>query len=101
MPKFLIEVPHSPEPRACARVIQVFLSTGSHYLTNADWGCRDGVHKAWMIVEVDDKAAARAIVPSAFRAEATIVRLGRFSLEKIERVLAEHPTRDPGGAVGG
>ena len=44
MQRYLIEVPHEPEELACARVIQTFLDTGSHYLTHADWGCEDGVH---------------------------------------------------------
>ena len=51
MAKFLIEVPHPEETVACARVVDVFLKTGSHYLTGADWGCKDGVHKSWMLVD--------------------------------------------------
>jgi len=46
MPRFLIEVPHDEDVIACAQVIKIFLSTGSHFLSNADWGCRDGEHKA-------------------------------------------------------
>ncbi|HYX20866.1 MAG TPA: hypothetical protein VFA98_08480 [Thermoanaerobaculia bacterium] len=41
MPRFLIEVPHEAETVACARVVDVFLKSGSHFLSNADWGCRD------------------------------------------------------------
>ncbi len=51
MPRFLIEVVHESEVVACARVVEVFLRTGSHYLTHADGGCKDGVHKSWIIVE--------------------------------------------------
>ena len=46
MPKFLIEVPHEADTLECTRVVHVFLSTGSHFLTNAEWGCKSGVHKA-------------------------------------------------------
>ena len=63
MSKFLIEVPHEEETVACATVVQVFLASGSHFLTHADWGCMDGEHAAWMIVDVDTKAEALAIVP--------------------------------------
>jgi hypothetical protein len=55
MPGFLIEVPHEPEILACARVMETFLKTGSHFLTNADWGCRDGNHSAWIIADVDTR----------------------------------------------
>jgi hypothetical protein len=36
MPKFLIDVAHASDELACARVVQVFLTSGSHFLTNAD-----------------------------------------------------------------
>ena len=90
MPKFLIEVPHEPEVVACAKVVKVFLATGSHFLTHADWGCLDGAHSAWLIVDVADKQEARAILPPAFRADARIVGLNMFSMEQIDAILAHH-----------
>ncbi|HXS82731.1 MAG TPA: hypothetical protein VN896_08415 [Methylomirabilota bacterium] len=87
MPKFLIEVPHEADTLECTRVVHVFLSTGSHFLTNAEWGCKSGVHSAWMLVDMDDKAQALAIVPPAFRAHARIVGLTRFTLTEIEPAL--------------
>ena len=90
MPKFLIEVPHEEETVACATVVQVFLASGSHFLTHADWGCMDGEHAAWMIVDVDTKAEALAIVPPAFRTGAKIVALNKFSMEQIDNLLRQH-----------
>ena len=90
MAKFLIEVPHDADTVACSRVVHVFLTSGSHFLANAEWGCLDGDHRAWMIVDVENKAEARAIVPQAFRADAYVVALNRFELEKIERFLKKH-----------
>ena len=90
MARFLIEVPHEEETVACARVVEIFLNTGSHYLTHTDWGCMDGEHKAWLIVEVDNKEDARRILPPAFRPHARIVGLNKFSLEQIDEILAHH-----------
>jgi hypothetical protein len=90
MARFLIEVPHEPDTVACARVVKVFLSSGSHLLTHADWGCMDGDHHAWMIVDVANKAEAMAIVPPAFRASARIVGLNYFSVEQIDQILKSH-----------
>jgi hypothetical protein len=95
VPKFLIEVPHESDSVECARAVHVFLSTGSHFLTNAEWGCWDGVHSAWMIVEVENKAEALGIVPPAFRPGTRIVGLNRFSLPKIESFLSRHPRKEP------
>jgi hypothetical protein len=91
MPKFLIEVPHEAESVACARAVQILLSTGSHYLTNADFGCSDGVHKGWIMVEVDSKEAARSILPPAFRSQATVVKLNKFSMKELEELIKHHP----------
>jgi hypothetical protein len=90
MSKFLIEVPHPDEELACAMVVRVFLNTGSHFLTHADWGCMDGVHSAWFIVDAADKAEARLVVPPAFRAQARITGLNKFTLEHIDKVISHH-----------
>jgi hypothetical protein len=90
MARFLIEVPHEEEAVACARVVEIFLKTGSHFLTHTDWGCMDGEHKAWLIVEVDSKEDARGILPPAFRPQARIVSLNKFTMEQIDEVLAYH-----------
>ena len=88
--KFLIEVPHDANTVACARVVDVFLKSGSHFLSRADWGCRDGVHKAWMLVDVDTKEEAERIVPPGMRPYATIVKLNCFTVEEIDEILREH-----------
>ena len=73
--------------------MEVFLKTGSHFLTHADWGCTDGTdgeHKAWIIAEVDSKEEARSILPPTLRSQAKIVRLNYFTLEEIDTILSHH-----------
>jgi len=90
MPKYLIEVTHPEETVACAKVVRIFLETGSHYLTQAEWGCRDGDHRAWLIVEATDREEARSIVPPPIRSDAHVVELNRFTLEEIDEILEHH-----------
>ncbi len=90
MPRFFIEVPHEEQLVACANAVKIFLESGSHFLTHADWGCKDGVHKAWFIAEVDSKEQARAIVPPAYRSRANVVQLNAFTLEEIDELLRYH-----------
>ncbi len=90
MARFFIEVPHEEQTLACARAVQVFLESGSHFLSHADWGCKDGVHKAWIVAEVDSRDEARGIVPPAFRRQAKIVQLNAFTLAEIEDILRHH-----------
>ena len=58
MHRFFIEVPHKSDLVDCTRAVEIFLRTGSHFLTHADWGCRDNEHKAWLVVEVGTRIKA-------------------------------------------
>lgn len=90
MSRFLVEISHDPEEFACARVVKVFLASGSHLLTNADWGCKDGVHSAWLIVDVNTKQEALLTVPVPFRAEARIVALTKYEMPEIDAILERY-----------
>ena len=90
MARFLVEVPHDPKRLACARVVQIFLKTGSHFLTHADWWCSDGEHKAWFIAEVGSKEEARLIVPPTLRSQAKVVGLISYTMEEIDEILRDH-----------
>jgi hypothetical protein len=87
MDKFLIEVPHEATEQACARAIQIFLESGSHFLVNADWGCEDDEHKAWMLVDVDSREEAMHILPPGLRREAKIIRLRKFGKKDMDAYL--------------
>jgi len=93
MARFLIELPHESETIACARASKVLLETGSHFLTHADFGCNDGVHKAWIVVDADSKDQARNMVPLAYRRQATIVQLNKFGLNELEDLIKHHEGR--------
>lgn len=90
MARFLIEVPHSGTTLDCARTVEVFLRTGSHFLSHADWGCRDGDHRAWIVLEAESREEARKVIPSIFQAQAKIVQLNAFTMMDIEHLLHQH-----------
>ena len=90
MARFLIEVPHAANTAACLRAARIFLNTGSHFLSHADWGCMDGVHKAWLIMDLENKEQARNILPPAYRPHAQIIQLNEFTMEKIEEIGHHH-----------
>jgi hypothetical protein len=90
MGRFLIEVSHEATPGECGLALELLLKSGSHCVSEAEWGCSDGVHKGWIIVDVDTKEEASAIVPPVYRSRATIVRLTKFTIENIGPMLALH-----------
>ena len=70
--------------------MEVFLRAGSHFLTHADWGCKDGEHKAWFILDVDSREEARNVVPSIFQAQAKVVQLNAFTMKDLDDLLQRH-----------
>ena len=91
MARYFIEVPHGEGSIACVEAIHAFLHSGSHFMTNAEWGCKDGEHKAWIILEdVEDKEMARMVIPPQYRANARITELTRFSRDQIDAIVAKH-----------
>ena len=87
MARFLIEVAHEATEEACLTAINTLLSTGSHFLTNTEWGCKDEEHKCWVIVDVDSKEEARSILPPVYRNEAKIIKLNRYTLDDLTEAI--------------
>ena len=81
MPTYLIEIPHSGNAVECHQIIKLFLESGSHLLSNADWGCKDGVHKSWFKGEFDNKEQVLPIIPPLLRYTAIIVEITKFKKE--------------------
>jgi hypothetical protein len=88
MPRYLIYTTHTPEE--CVETLDSYLHAGAHYLTHADWGCEDGAHAEWLIVEAQNDADARLMVPPVVRNAAQVVRLSRYTPEQI-RALHQEP----------
>jgi hypothetical protein len=90
MTRYMIEVSHENSKDACNQAVQAFMETGSHFMTNADWGCGDDEHKAWFIVELESKDQARTILPPLFRDKARIIELQRFEPASSDETIQQH-----------
>ncbi len=89
MPRYLIELTHEDEHAACVKALRAIELYGSHFVTHADWGCKDGIHSGWLIAELVSRDEAMQIVPPDFRQEARIIELNRFTKEQIASLIAE------------
>ena len=85
MATYLIEIPHSANTFECKQVIKLFVESGSHLLSNADWGCKSGVHKSWFTGDFNSKEEALQIIPPLLRHNASIIELIKFSKTDIEQ----------------
>ncbi len=80
MDRYLIESPHTEGN--CHLVIKEVRAKG--YLHRFEWGCADGVHCGWAIIEAESEGQARMIVPSIVRSDARVVRLVKFDPDQVE-----------------
>ncbi|MSQ11540.1 MAG: hypothetical protein EXR48_02405 [Dehalococcoidia bacterium] len=95
MPRYVIESDHDPAPDACLRMLGAFLQAGAHFLTNAEWGCMAGVHKAWIVVEAESDAEARLMVPPVIRNTVRLVKLNKFTPDMIRQLHTQHGLKPP------
>ena len=91
MPRFMVESSHEredpSEPESvCLRAFEEAVAQGSHYLTHAEFGCEDGVHKSWVFVDAEDKEDARRMVPPLARATAVIVRVRQITPDDFRKL---------------
>ncbi len=82
MERFIVISPHTAKD--CAAVLKQMLYTG--YITHFEWGCADGEHTGWAILEAENPKEALLVVPPGQRPQAHVVRLNRFSPEEITRM---------------
>jgi len=84
MDRYLIETPHTDEE--CLGLLNQILAAG--YLHNFDWGCEDGNHSGWAIIEAESQEQAMLAVPTMVRSKARVVKLNRFTNEDVEGLHA-------------
>jgi hypothetical protein len=78
MHTYIIESPHTAED--CRLVIKEVYAMG--YLHHFEWGCADGDHAGWAIVEAENEIHAKMMVPSVIRNAARVVRVVKFDIDE-------------------
>ena len=79
MDRYIIISPHTPED--CIKAIKIIEAAGS--VTRWDWGCKDGEHCGWVVVEAESNQQALLAVPPLERHKARAIKLVRFTPQEI------------------
>jgi len=87
MEKYLIEIKNGGDKASCLRSIQSFLSSRTHFVTSAEWGCMEGENKAWLIIKTYNPSDAMRIIPAAYRQHAKITQLHKFKDKEIDESM--------------
>ena len=82
MDRYLIISPHTQAD--CVKALRNIETAGS--VTRWDWGCKDGDHTGWVIVEAENKEQAMLVVPTLERPNARAVKLVRFTPDDVKNM---------------
>ena len=77
MARYLVETNHTA--RECMWALKQALRENPEFLTQFEWGCKDGEHRGWAIVDAEDKFAVQALIPQILRPYTRIVALNEFT----------------------
>lgn len=89
MDRYLVISNHTAED--CKMAIRHFMEYHSGFLNHFEWGCMDGEHAAYAIVEAENHEHAKMAVPALLRDKAKVVKLTSFSKESItDAIQATH-----------
>ncbi len=78
---FLVVSPHTAEE--CLAALDQIAATGKDALNNWYWGCMEGDHTGYEIVQATTSTEALKIVPESLRAKAEATRLNKFTAEQV------------------
>jgi hypothetical protein len=85
MERYIIISDHSNED--CLHILDLVQAQG--YLHHYDWGCKDGVHVGWVIIEAENREEALLSVPPIIRNKARAVRLNKFTEDDLKNLHRE------------
>ena len=70
----MIVAPHTDAD--CEAIVNQVIAAG--FSARVDWGCKDGEHTSWAIVEAESHEQAKMFVPSLMRPKAQAVHIVKF-----------------------
>lgn len=82
MSTFLIKTPHTVEN--CLKALDAEAEKGSEILGKFYYGCKEGDHTGYAVIESGDKSEAWKFVPDFLRRDATVLKVDRFTPEMIK-----------------
>jgi hypothetical protein len=87
MTKYLIAATHEPDD--CTRALGEELAMGPKVLDKFVYGCKEGDHTGYAIVDVKNLSEALAMVPGFLQESACITKVDKFTPAEIRSLHAK------------
>lgn len=84
---YLVEIPHNEAE--CLKALDEQLDKGADVLDRFYFGCRTGDHTGYAIVDANNEAEVRKLVPSSLLDKCIITEVGKFTPEMIRSFHAK------------
>jgi len=81
----MVETSHNRED--CLHILDEFVIHG--HITHFEWGCESGVCTGWAVIEAENEEQALYAVPTLIRSKARVIKLSKFTPEKIQEFHEE------------
>jgi len=82
--RYLLTVEHTLED--CTEALDSVFGHSKELLARFDWGCKDGKHVGWVVIEAGTEATARSLLPLTFRDKASVCMVNKFTPEDIQAI---------------
>ena len=82
MRRYLLESPHTKEE--CLKELDEVMQVGRHVLNKFYWGCSQGDHTGYALVDADNESKALNVVPGFIRNKAKAIEVQQFTPEQIK-----------------
>jgi hypothetical protein len=83
MEKYLVVSEHTLQD--CVMAVDHFRKYHMNFMTHFEWGCKDGDHNAYAIIEAESHEHAVMAVPPAFRGKAKAIKVVRFTEDDFKK----------------
>jgi hypothetical protein len=87
MSKYLLTSKHEPEE--CLRALDEILTKGPDILDKFFYGCKEGDHTGYAIVDAENMSGALSLVPDFLRESACVSKVDKFTPEEIRSFHAK------------
>jgi hypothetical protein len=87
MTRYLITSGHAPDE--CLRAMDEELAKGSAVLDKFVYGCREGDHTGYAIVEAKSRSDALALVPDFLQDNACVAKVDKFTPGEVRSLHAK------------
>lgn len=82
--KYMVVVSHTPEQ--CLTQLDEISAKGADLLNKFEWGCKSNYHTGYALIESENEATIKNMLPKGIQKNIRIVKVNRFTQEDLAAI---------------